>query len=152
AKVPAILKRFRQSVLAAACSGQLTADWREEQASLESGSDVAGRIGALRRQRYAEACSRAKQIGKPKPRDFDNYQPIIRDDLSLCELPDQWAWVDLRFLMDEQEPFCYGVVQPGENKPSGAFLIRAGDLKDGTVNTCELRRIPTEIDAQYSRS
>jgi type I restriction enzyme, S subunit len=27
-KVPAILKRFRQSVLAAACSGRLTADWR----------------------------------------------------------------------------------------------------------------------------
>ena len=28
AKVPEILKRFRQSVLAAACSGRLTADWR----------------------------------------------------------------------------------------------------------------------------
>jgi type I restriction enzyme, S subunit len=29
-KIPAILKRFRQSVLAAACSGRLTADWREK--------------------------------------------------------------------------------------------------------------------------
>ncbi|MBI3823918.1 MAG: restriction endonuclease subunit S [Planctomycetes bacterium] len=28
AKVPALLKRFRQSVLAAACSGRLTANWR----------------------------------------------------------------------------------------------------------------------------
>lgn len=28
AKIPVILKRFRQSVLAAACSGNLTADWR----------------------------------------------------------------------------------------------------------------------------
>ena len=28
-KIPVILKRFRQSVLAAACSGRLTADWRE---------------------------------------------------------------------------------------------------------------------------
>ena len=27
-KIPAILKRFRQSVLAAACSGRLTIDWR----------------------------------------------------------------------------------------------------------------------------
>jgi len=33
AKAPAILKRFRQSVLAAACSGQLTADWREDKDS-----------------------------------------------------------------------------------------------------------------------
>ena len=30
AKIPALLKRFRQSVLAAASSGRLTADWREE--------------------------------------------------------------------------------------------------------------------------
>jgi type I restriction enzyme S subunit len=29
-KIPALLKRFRQSVLAAACSGRLTADWREQ--------------------------------------------------------------------------------------------------------------------------
>jgi type I restriction enzyme S subunit len=28
-KIPVILKRFRQSVLAAACSGKLTSDWRE---------------------------------------------------------------------------------------------------------------------------
>jgi type I restriction enzyme S subunit len=35
AKVPAILKRFRQSVLAAACSGRLTADWREKQTELK---------------------------------------------------------------------------------------------------------------------
>src|SRR6185295_17288565 len=30
ARVPGLLKRFRQSVLAAACSGRLTTDWREE--------------------------------------------------------------------------------------------------------------------------
>jgi type I restriction enzyme S subunit len=30
AKIPTILKRFRQAVLAAACSGRLTEDWREE--------------------------------------------------------------------------------------------------------------------------
>ena len=29
-RIPAILKRFRQSMLAAACSGRLTADWREQ--------------------------------------------------------------------------------------------------------------------------
>ncbi len=33
-RVPAILKRFRQSVLAAATSGKLTEDWREERLSL----------------------------------------------------------------------------------------------------------------------
>jgi type I restriction enzyme S subunit len=35
ARVPAILKRFRQAVLAAATSGALTADWREENDAAE---------------------------------------------------------------------------------------------------------------------
>jgi type I restriction enzyme S subunit len=38
AKVPEILKRFRQSVLAAACSGRLTADWRDD----EDGNEANG--------------------------------------------------------------------------------------------------------------
>jgi restriction endonuclease S subunit len=36
-KIPGILKRFRQSVLAAACSGRLTVDWRNQDAISESG-------------------------------------------------------------------------------------------------------------------
>ena len=35
AKIPVLLKRFRQSVLAAACSGRLTADWREKNPTSE---------------------------------------------------------------------------------------------------------------------
>lgn len=34
-KIPTILKRFRQSILAAACSGRLTADWREKNPDVE---------------------------------------------------------------------------------------------------------------------
>ena len=33
-RVPVILKRFRQAVLAAACSGRLTEDWRTQNASM----------------------------------------------------------------------------------------------------------------------
>ena len=40
AKIPVLLKRFRQSVLAAACSGRLTADWREENPNAEALSQV----------------------------------------------------------------------------------------------------------------
>jgi type I restriction enzyme, S subunit len=35
AKIPVLLKRFREAVLAAACSGDLTADWRENNANAE---------------------------------------------------------------------------------------------------------------------
>jgi type I restriction enzyme S subunit len=39
ARVPATLKRFRQAVLAAACSGRLTADWREGNPNLDASPD-----------------------------------------------------------------------------------------------------------------
>ena len=55
AKVPTILKRFRQTVLAAACSGRLTADWREDQTSdstcAETGLPHGWRVATL-----AEVC------------------------------------------------------------------------------------------------
>jgi type I restriction enzyme, S subunit len=39
-RIPTILKRFRQSVLAAATSGKLTEDWREMHPNMEEWSDV----------------------------------------------------------------------------------------------------------------
>jgi type I restriction enzyme S subunit len=54
AKVPEILKRFRQSILAAACSGRLTADWREKQTNVRPVKEVLGRI---QRSRLEQATS-----------------------------------------------------------------------------------------------
>lgn len=39
-RVPIILKRFRQAVLAAACSGRLTENWRETNAADEAGAEL----------------------------------------------------------------------------------------------------------------
>jgi type I restriction enzyme S subunit len=39
-RVPLILKRFRQAILTAATSGQLTEEWREERNSSETGQEI----------------------------------------------------------------------------------------------------------------
>lgn len=39
-RIPTILKRFRQSVLAAACSGRLTADWRAQHPDVETAEEL----------------------------------------------------------------------------------------------------------------
>lgn len=39
-KIPTLLKRIRQSVLAAACSGRLTADWREKNPNVEPAEEL----------------------------------------------------------------------------------------------------------------
>jgi type I restriction enzyme S subunit len=45
-KIPILLKRFRQSVLAAACSGRLTVSWRQVERDAESSAELLSKIGA----------------------------------------------------------------------------------------------------------
>ena len=152
AKIPKLLKRFRQSVLAAAVSGKLTENWRMENPSLESGEAFMSKIKQLRINRYDEACKLAKKENKRKPSNYDNYEVNLRSDYDLFEIPEKWIWVDFRFLMSEDEPFCYGVVQPGGESVDGNYLIRAGDLKNNSVDTSSLRTISKAVDKEYSRS
>jgi type I restriction enzyme S subunit len=79
AKVPTILKRFRQSILSAACSGRLTEDWRA--ASYKS--DETAELLASLRDRLARPAT-------------------ISDDESLPDLetPDEWPVVRLALLTE----------------------------------------------------
>jgi len=131
AKVPAILKRFRQSVLAAACSGRLTAEWREENPT-EDAANLIEEVRQKRPVRFRDA--------------------TVRDDLDLPEIPDKWRWTNLRFLFSPNEAFCYGVVQPGTDDQDGVFLVRAGDFSNGRVALDSLRRISQRVHDQYRRS
>jgi type I restriction enzyme S subunit len=142
AKVPSIVKRFRQAVLAAACSGRLTQDWRTNRAdSLQPASALVETIQAARRQQLGSKSG--TRVGMA---------PTLRTDLELYDLPHEWIWVDLRFLMNPQEAFCYGVVQPGEDRKDGIPLIRAGDLHSLDEALPLLRRIPRSVDERYERS
>jgi type I restriction enzyme S subunit len=64
-RVPAILKRFRQSVLAAACSGTLTEDWRR--------ANQAAAVTAL-----------TSDLEADDQENSDTFSPI---------LPETWGWV-----------------------------------------------------------
>ena len=66
-KLPTLLKRFRQSVLAAACSGRLTADWREENNNIQAADSL------IKKAQF--------QIAGPEN--------------ELSELPEKWQWVAL---------------------------------------------------------
>ena len=78
AKVPEILKRFRQSVLAAACSGRLTADWRNNHPGVEPADVLLKRIHSLRKNHYEEEVKRAMLQGGKKPQKIHEFK-IYRD-------------------------------------------------------------------------
>jgi type I restriction enzyme, S subunit len=85
-RVPAILKRFRQSVLAAACSGRLTADWRSNQENFETAEGLLKRVRANLGHQSARSRRRTAQRGE-RARD--------QDLTELPEIPAEWAWIRL---------------------------------------------------------
>ena len=83
--VRTLLARYRQSVLKAAVTGQLTADWRADNAHrLEHGRDLLARILQTRRDTW-------KGRGKYK-------EPAAPDTSDLPELPEGWVWASIEQL------------------------------------------------------
>ncbi|URD48476.1 restriction endonuclease subunit S [Chroococcidiopsis sp. CCNUC1] len=76
--IPSLLEQFRQSVLAAAFRGDLTADWREKNPDVEPASVLLERIRRDRQQNKA----------KNKKQEEINLT-------NLPELPKSWCWASL---------------------------------------------------------
>jgi type I restriction enzyme S subunit len=74
ASAPRIGKRFRRSVLAAACSGRLTEDWREGHQNTEAPQTLLARIRSVQ-PRFAPAAT-----------------PNEDAEADRAELPQEWMW------------------------------------------------------------
>ncbi|MBE9485238.1 MAG: restriction endonuclease subunit S, partial [Bacteroidetes bacterium] len=97
AAVPPIIKRFRQSVLSAACSGRMTEDWRREHPDVEPASELLKKIREERIRRYEDEFQKPKAEGRRKPK---NIEPHGVETEGLPELPEGWAWTRLENCVD----------------------------------------------------
>jgi type I restriction enzyme, S subunit len=116
-RVPAILRRFRQSVLAAAYSGQLTATWRKTTVVTESAKAFLGRVESLRRQALT-----SKTVRYPEPESVD--------DDELPEVPESWLWASADAICSQ--------VTDGEHiqppyKTEGYPMLSAKHVREGFV-------------------
>jgi type I restriction enzyme S subunit len=95
-----LLQRYRQSVLNAAVTGELTRDWRERhKGEVESGDALLKRILQARREAWEQAeLARMHARGKPPADDRwkQRYQePEPPDTKNLPDLPEGWTWASL---------------------------------------------------------
>lgn len=100
--VPPLLDQLRQSILAAAFRGDLTADWRAKNPNVELADKHTARIRAERRDRW-EAGELAKLAAKGKRPTDDRWkekyvEPAAVDEGALPHLPPGWCWVPLPLL------------------------------------------------------
>jgi type I restriction enzyme, S subunit len=135
-RVPLILKRFRQAVLAAACSGELTREWRELHPDAVAPA-LPDPPDEVRRGRRGANLS-------------GNDALLVDDELP--ELPDPWAYTRIDRLAEPGTVITYGIVLPGPEVPGGVPYVRGQDVEDGVLRTDALRHTTKEIAAKHPRS
>lgn len=99
-RVQKLVERYRQSVLKAAVTGELTREWREKhKGPLESGEALLQRILSAGREAWEKAELAKMKAKGQKPADHkwkERYQePAAPESRSLPELPRGWAWASL---------------------------------------------------------
>ncbi|MCU0656795.1 MAG: restriction endonuclease subunit S [Polyangiaceae bacterium] len=143
--IPPLLEKLRQSILAAAFRGDLTASWREKNPDVEPASVLLQRIRAERRKKWEEAeLARLTAKGKTPLGDSwkDRYQePEPVNTEGLPELPEGWCWASLEELAD-----VVGGITKGQSRRPGAKTrtipyLRVANVQRGYLNLEEIKEI-----------
>ena len=115
-----LLDQFRQSVLAAAFHGDLTADWRQKNPDIEPATRV---LESLREKRFSQARTPA-QLQKLN----EIYSSQEEEDSNL--LPESWRYIALEKLCDS---FQYGT--SAKSLASGKVpVLRMGNIQNGEID------------------
>lgn len=135
--VQKLLARYRQSVLKAAVTGQLTADWRAENAHrLEPGQELLARILQTRRETWD---GRGKYM-----------EPTAPDTTDLPELPEGWVWASLDSLIMDGPT---NGISPKEVAKGGSlsFKLTATTSGEFLINDDTVKRVGIELeeDSKY---
>ncbi len=152
AAVPGILKHFRQAVLAHACSGKLTEDWRESQEVLPSATEEFAAALQRRQAAYDAACKMAKAEKKRAPKPPENLTPRTVNAAGLPEIAELWAWVylpDAGYMnrgksrhRPRNAPHLYGGPYP---------FVQTGDIAQSGGRITEHRQTYSEAGLAQSR-
>lgn len=135
--IPALLDRYRQSVLAAAFRGDLTADWRAQHPDVEPASELLERIREERQSRL-----RAAKVRRGK-RQTDGGLIDLSVEPEICsyDLPKGWA---LARLADLSWQSSYGISSKCDYDFPGSPVLRIPNVANGQLILDDLKRANQE--------
>jgi type I restriction enzyme S subunit len=140
-RIPKLIERYKQAVLAAAFSGELTREWRSGQKEFEvNGHHL------LEQAIDAHNDAGGHKKGNAAP-------PTEEAHLLSSELfPSTWALAELRDIIEPSAPITYGILKPGPDVPDGVKYIRVADYPGDRLDAQGVRATSREIDAEFKRS
>jgi type I restriction enzyme, S subunit len=145
ARLPEILRRFRQSVLADAYSGRLTEEWRERRGAYEPLGPRLARAFAARREAYETARSEAEAYDRRAPRRPKNLAATALEapePLAVPEVPEEWSLVALQDVIERAQ---YGLsVKADGDARTGVAMLRMVNIRDGRMDAGELKYVDRE--------
>jgi len=159
ATIPRILKRFRQSVLAAACSGRLTADWREEHpcpANENTNGDSPHELPESWSLRPFMSVSREITVGYvgPMAKEYvSSGVPFLR---SLNVRPFRFDPTNIKFISaDFHRTILKSRLSPGDvaivrSGNSGIACVVPESLPEANCSDLVILRPSSELDAGYA--
>jgi type I restriction enzyme S subunit len=129
------LLRYRQSVLQAAVTGELTREWREAHAGqIEPASVLLERIRAERRAKWEDdLLARGKDPSKVKYE-----EPAELDTSTLPELPEGWVWVKLDQISDHR---LGKMLDKEKNKGTSRPYLRNANVRWFSFNMDDIHQI-----------
>ncbi len=137
--VPALLDKLKQSVLAAAFRGDLTAEWRAAQpaGSVEPASVLLDRIRTERRKRWEQANPKKKYV-EPEPVDTEG----------LPELPEGWSWINVGTVTHSVKD---GPHYSPAFAESGIPFLSGGNIRPEGVNWTNTKFISRELADELAK-
>lgn len=143
-EVGQLLEQFRQSVLAAAFRGDLTADWRAAHPNVESASELLQRIRTERRRHWEQAeLAKYEAKGQKLPKNWqDKYdEPEPVDDFDLPELPEGWVWATVDELSSHIVDCPHSTPKWTEE---GKLCVRTTEFRPGRLDLANARFVSQE--------
>ncbi|PYQ57302.1 MAG: hypothetical protein DMF53_23080 [Acidobacteria bacterium] len=141
-RVPEMLRRFRQAVLADAFSGRLTGDWRDRRGVYEPLAPRLARAFAARREAYESARGEAEAFDRRAPRKPKNLAPTeweAPEPLEVPEVPEGWSLVALQDLIHRAQ---YGLSVKADGEPrTGVVMLRMVNIRDGRMDDSDLKYV-----------
>ena len=154
---------YRASVLKAATTGTLTADWRQQNPvdpqkgshpaspNAEPADRLLSRLLLARRNRWEQAkLAEYEKKGKTPPKNWQSkYKPPVKPEAAdLSELPPGWCWATLDMLLVEK--LANGISIKASPDQTGVPALRLDAMSNSGFDYSCIRHIPIDSDTTAS--